>query len=170
MSLRARYLPKTCFFASHVYVDVYTFSVLLNQPASPGGLNSIAYQLAGVGMVEEAMLILQTAIELYPQEANLYDSLGEFQLKKGEKAKALASYQKALATNPRAWQRCRRQGDGYREVDGGKLSGESCKTVAIPSQYSTGAVATALKRAELIRSATSSLRLSWNAVATAPVP
>ena len=71
-----------------------------NQPASPGGLNNIAYQLAGVGMVDEAMLILQTAIELYPQEANLYDSLGEFQLKKGEKAKALASYQKALATNP----------------------------------------------------------------------
>lgn len=71
-----------------------------NQPASPGGLNNIAYQLAGVGMVDEGMLILQTAIELYPQEANLYDSLGEFQLKKGEKAKALASYQKALATNP----------------------------------------------------------------------
>ena len=60
------------------------------------GLNNIAYQLAGVGMVEEAMVILQTAIEMYPKEANLYDSLGEFQLKKGEKAKALASYQKAL--------------------------------------------------------------------------
>ena len=71
-----------------------------NAPASAGGLNNIAYQLAGVGMVDEAMAILQTAIELYPQEANLYDSLGEFQLKKGDKAKALASYQKALATNP----------------------------------------------------------------------
>lgn len=71
-----------------------------NGPASAGGLNSIAYQLAGAGMVDEAMAILQTAIEIYPQEANLYDSLGEFQLKKGEKAKALASYQKALATNP----------------------------------------------------------------------
>ncbi|MGI8734735.1 MAG: serine hydrolase [Pyrinomonadaceae bacterium] len=71
-----------------------------NGPASPGGLNNIAYQLAGAGMIDEAMAILQTAIELYPQEANLYDSLGEFQLKKGEKAKALASYQKALDTNP----------------------------------------------------------------------
>lgn len=69
-------------------------------PASAGGLNNIAYQLAGVGMVDEAMAILQTAIEMYPQEANLYDSLGEFQLKKGDKAKALASYQKALAINP----------------------------------------------------------------------
>ena len=51
-------------------------------------------------MVDEAMAILQTAIELYPKEANLYDSLGEFQLKKGEKARALESYQKALDTNP----------------------------------------------------------------------
>jgi CubicO group peptidase (beta-lactamase class C family) len=71
-----------------------------NAPASPGGLNQIAYQLAGVGMVDEGMAILQTAIELYPKEANLYDSLGEFQLKKGEKEKALASYRKALETNP----------------------------------------------------------------------
>ena len=69
-------------------------------PASAGGLNNIAYQLAGVGLVDEAMAILQTAIEMYPGEANLYDSLGEFQLKKGDKAKALASYQKALAINP----------------------------------------------------------------------
>ncbi len=69
-------------------------------PASAGGLNNIAYQLAGVGMVDEAMAILQTAIDMYPQEANLHDSLGEFQLKKGDKAKALASYQKALAINP----------------------------------------------------------------------
>lgn len=71
-----------------------------NSPASAGGLNNIAYQLVGVGMVDEAMAILQTAIEMYPQEANLYDSLGEFQLKKGEKAKALTSYKKALEINP----------------------------------------------------------------------
>ncbi|HET6670713.1 MAG TPA: serine hydrolase [Pyrinomonadaceae bacterium] len=71
-----------------------------NGPASAGGLNNIAYQLAEVGMVEEAMAILQTAIEMYPKEANLYDSLGEFQLKKGEKAKALASYKKALELDP----------------------------------------------------------------------
>jgi tetratricopeptide (TPR) repeat protein len=71
-----------------------------NAPASAGGLNNIAYQLAGVGMIDEAMAILQTAIELYPKEANLYDSLGEFQLKKGEKAGALESYKKALEINP----------------------------------------------------------------------
>jgi tetratricopeptide (TPR) repeat protein len=51
-------------------------------------------------MVDEAMALLSTAIELYPKEANLYDSLGEFQLRKGDKVKALASYQKALEVDP----------------------------------------------------------------------
>ena len=68
--------------------------------ASPGGLNNVAYQLAGVGMVDDAMAILKVAIQLHPNEANLYDSLGEFQLRKGEKALALQSYSKALEINP----------------------------------------------------------------------
>jgi len=72
-----------------------------NAIASPGGLNSIAYQIAGVGQLDDAMAILSVAIELYPQDANLYDSLGEFQLKKGDKAKALESYKKALEKNPK---------------------------------------------------------------------
>jgi tetratricopeptide (TPR) repeat protein len=71
-----------------------------NGPASAGGLNNIAYQLSGVGMVDDALTVLRTAIEMYPKEANLYDSQGEFLLKKGEKAKALASYKKALELNP----------------------------------------------------------------------
>lgn len=69
-------------------------------PASAGGLNGIAYQLAGVGKVDHALAVLQVAIQLYPKEANLYDSTGEFLLRKGEKAKALESYKKALEINP----------------------------------------------------------------------
>ena len=68
--------------------------------ASASGLNNVAYQLAGAGMVDEGLTIVRTAIELYPKEANLYDTLGELQLRKGDKAKALESYQKALALNP----------------------------------------------------------------------
>jgi CubicO group peptidase (beta-lactamase class C family) len=67
---------------------------------SAAGLNSIAFQLAGVGMVDEGLATLRTATELYPQEANLYDSLGALQLRKGDKAKALESYKKALEINP----------------------------------------------------------------------
>ncbi len=68
--------------------------------ASAGGLNNVAYQLAGAGLVDDAVTTLQVAIEIYPQEANLYDSLGEFHLRKGEKTKALESYKKALEINP----------------------------------------------------------------------
>ena len=71
-----------------------------NGAASAGGLNNIAYQLGTGGMVDEAITVLRAAIELYPKEANLYDSLGEFQLRKGDKVSALASYQKALELNP----------------------------------------------------------------------
>lgn len=71
-----------------------------NGLAGAGGMNNIAYQLANAGMVDEALALLRTAIELYPKEANLYDSVGEFQLRKGDKVKALESYQKALDVNP----------------------------------------------------------------------
>ena len=72
-----------------------------NGPASAGGLNGIAYQLGSAGMVDEALTILRTAIDLYPKEANLYDSVGEFQLRKGDKVKALEFYQKALEVDPK---------------------------------------------------------------------
>ena len=77
-----------------------TLSIEPNGPASAGSLNNVAYQLGGVGRTDDAIAILKAAIELHPKEANLHDSLGEFQLKKGDKAKALESYKKALELNP----------------------------------------------------------------------
>jgi tetratricopeptide (TPR) repeat protein len=71
-----------------------------NGAASAGGLNSVAYQLGNTGMVDEAIKILNTAIALYPKEANLHDSFGEMQLRKGNKTAALDSYKKALELNP----------------------------------------------------------------------
>jgi CubicO group peptidase (beta-lactamase class C family) len=71
-----------------------------NGVAGPNGLNNMAYQLAGIGKVEAGMAILQTAVELYPKEANLYDSIGEFYLKQDQKEKAIEFYQKALQIDP----------------------------------------------------------------------
>jgi CubicO group peptidase (beta-lactamase class C family) len=68
--------------------------------AGPGGLNRMAYDLAGIGKVEAGMAILQVAVELYPKVANLYDSVGEFYLKKGQKDKAIEFYNKALQVDP----------------------------------------------------------------------
>jgi len=68
--------------------------------AGPGELNDMAYQLAGLGQVDKGMELLQIAVELYPKEANLYDSIGEFHLKKGEREQAIAYYKKALEVDP----------------------------------------------------------------------
>ena len=72
-----------------------------NGMAGAGGLNTTAYNMAGTGLNDEALTLLLVASELYPQEANLYDSIGEFYAKKGMKDKAVEFYQKALATDPK---------------------------------------------------------------------
>jgi len=71
-----------------------------NGLAGPGGLNRMAYQIAGIGNAEAGIAILQVAVELYPREANLYDSLGEFYLKQDQKEKAIEFYNKALQIDP----------------------------------------------------------------------
>ena len=71
-----------------------------NGLASASGLNRMAYDLAGVGQVDAGMAILQIAVELYPKAANLYDSIGEFYLKKGQKEMAIEFYNKALQVDP----------------------------------------------------------------------
>lgn len=68
--------------------------------ASANGLNTTAGNLAGTGLIDEGMKLLEVAIELYPQNASLYDSIGEFYMRKGIKDKAIESYKKALAINP----------------------------------------------------------------------
>lgn len=71
-----------------------------NGTASAGGLNGVAYQLGNSGLVDEAIMILNTGIALYPKEANLQDSLGEMLLRKGNKRAALEAYKRALELNP----------------------------------------------------------------------
>jgi len=62
---------------------------------SVASLNQYANQLVSFGKLDEGVGLLQLAIELYPREARLYDSLGEFYLRKGEKF-----YKKALELDP----------------------------------------------------------------------
>ncbi len=68
--------------------------------ASAPSLNNFAYVMERIGRRDSGIEVLQTAIELYPQEANLYDSLGEFYFKKEMKEKAREFYKKALEINP----------------------------------------------------------------------
>lgn len=72
-----------------------------NGLAGAGGINGLAYQLAGAGKTDAALELLKMGVELHPREANLYDSIGEFYAKKGDKEKAVEHYRKALEIDPK---------------------------------------------------------------------
>ncbi|UCE20925.1 MAG: serine hydrolase [Candidatus Aminicenantes bacterium] len=63
--------------------------------------NSYAYYLKGEEKLDEGLKVLLDAIELFPSDANLFDSVGEFYLAKEDKTKAIEYYKKALEINPR---------------------------------------------------------------------
>ena len=60
------------------------------------GMNSYAYDLADLGKVTEGLDLLKLTVELYPSQANLYDSIGELYLKQSNKEMAIEYYKKAL--------------------------------------------------------------------------
>jgi len=68
--------------------------------ASTGGLNSMAYRLAGRKQYDQAIDVLTVAIEYYPDVANLYDSKAEMYLNKGDLAASRQWYEKALEIDP----------------------------------------------------------------------
>jgi CubicO group peptidase (beta-lactamase class C family) len=79
------------------------FSALLAQsdrPENGDGLNRLAYQHAEAGQAATGISILQRASELFPQDGNLHDSMGELYLALGDNAKAIAAYRRALELDP----------------------------------------------------------------------
>lgn len=71
------------------------------EAASSSALNRAAYDLAGNGRLDAATAWLGLAIELYPKDANLYDSLGELEAKGGHTDRAIEAYRKALELDPK---------------------------------------------------------------------
>ncbi|MEX2397389.1 MAG: DJ-1/PfpI family protein [Balneolales bacterium] len=67
---------------------------------SEGYLNWAGYQYLQKGVTDHAIEILKLNVETYPKSANVYDSLGEAYLKRGEREMARQNYQKALSINP----------------------------------------------------------------------
>jgi tetratricopeptide (TPR) repeat protein len=63
-------------------------------------LNTAGYALLGRKRIAAALSALQLNAELFPQSANVYDSLGEVLAAAGDTAKAVASYQHSLSLNP----------------------------------------------------------------------
>jgi Flp pilus assembly protein TadD len=63
-------------------------------------LNEIGYRLLGNNKTREAVKVFELNVKLYPNSANVYDSLGEALLKAGNKELALKNYEKSLELNP----------------------------------------------------------------------
>jgi hypothetical protein len=64
-------------------------------------LNTLGYRLLQQGRTPEAVKVLELNVEAYPKSANVYDSLGEACMIAGEKARAIESYRKSLALDPK---------------------------------------------------------------------
>jgi tetratricopeptide (TPR) repeat protein len=62
--------------------------------------NGVGYLLLNVGKVDEAAAIFQMNVEMYPDSWNVYDSLGEAYIRKGDLVRATELYEKSLELNP----------------------------------------------------------------------
>lgn len=75
-----------------------------NSPAhyeiSRSSINSMGYRLLRRDRVADAVEVFKLNVELYPDYANGYDSLGEAYLKAGDPVTALANYERALELDP----------------------------------------------------------------------
>jgi len=63
-------------------------------------LNRLGYYFLGENRVQEAIKVFQYNVELYPEVANTYDSLGEAYLVTGQKNEAIFNYQRSLELDP----------------------------------------------------------------------
>jgi CubicO group peptidase (beta-lactamase class C family) len=65
-----------------------------------GQVNRLGYWLLGEDRLDEAIVIFELNVELYPEAWNVYDSLGEAQLAKGLRQEGIANYRRSLELNP----------------------------------------------------------------------
>lgn len=63
-------------------------------------LNTLGYSLLRTGRTADAIAVFRLNVEMFPQSANAYDSLGESYAVAGNKDLALANYRKSLELNP----------------------------------------------------------------------
>jgi tetratricopeptide (TPR) repeat protein len=64
--------------------------------ADPNILNNIGYNLVNQSKFDEALVVFETNINLFPHAANCYDSLAEYFMVRGENEKAIKYYKLAF--------------------------------------------------------------------------
>ncbi len=63
-------------------------------------LNGLGYQMLQIGEMDKAIEYFELNVDRNPEDANVYDSLGEALMMKGENKKAIKMLKKALSLNP----------------------------------------------------------------------
>ena len=66
----------------------------------PAVLNTVGYMLLKEGHVDDAITTFGHNIEAFPDNGDLYDSLGEAYAVKGDRKEAVKNYEIALQRNP----------------------------------------------------------------------
>jgi Tfp pilus assembly protein PilF len=59
-------------------------------------MNALGYDLMSITDMKKAVQVFKLNVELHPDYANGYDSLGEAYMKSGDKNLAIRNYEKAL--------------------------------------------------------------------------
>jgi CubicO group peptidase (beta-lactamase class C family) len=68
---------------------------------APSDLNNLGYRLLQAGQVADAVKVFGANVELYPDNANAYDSLGEGHMVAGNAKAAIENYRKSLQLDPK---------------------------------------------------------------------
>lgn len=89
------------FSANDVQLAAKRFREFKNDPANTylnteATMNSFGYKLMGMKRLDEAIEIFKLNTEAYPQSSNVWDSLGEAYMNKGNKELAIKNYEKSL--------------------------------------------------------------------------
>ena len=79
-------------------------------------LNSLGYTLMGDDDFDGAVRVFSLNVEQFPESGNVYDSLGEAYMNRGDRQLAIESYERSLELNPRN-DNAREQLEALRAVD-----------------------------------------------------
>jgi tetratricopeptide (TPR) repeat protein len=63
-------------------------------------INGIGYYFMNQGRMDDAVEIFRFNVEAFPESWNVYDSLAEAYMKKGDAQNAIKHYKKSLELNP----------------------------------------------------------------------
>ncbi len=68
--------------------------------ASEREINQLGYVLLQGGKVKESIEVFKLNVQLYPESANVYDSIGEAYAESGDKESAIINYKKSVELDP----------------------------------------------------------------------